>query len=1024
MKRILGISALIGITFGYGSSVKGVEIALVPVGASGAHTIVGDQIILSTGGQRVELEIQISDWGSAVLLQTWQAQIEASSYSSGPIGVLTPAVEACSTSIDCVIAFQNLAALCSLPSTGPPFTLCGPGMQDLTRPDWIHSGLSVISGVDLSTLSYRFGSTPSIPSQGAVDDGSTKYGGVLFIDVPADALGSFVFSLLPAGTFATDTTGQDLPNLVLSSGTIKIPAGACCRGFPKPLCQVTTAETCASLGGSFTADGDCSGVNPCPCTTNPQCNDSDACTTDECDNDGFCQNDLLNPAGQCDDGSTCNANLQDCGDASTCEPNICCDPSTGANDVIDDGLECTDDVCNPDGSVDHNSVAAGTTCGDSSSGECDDPDTCDASGNCGANHAAQSTACGDDSDTDCTDPDMCDGFGACSSNDVADNTACDDGVFCNVGEVCTNGVCGGGGAIDCDDGLPCTTDSCVEGEQRCDNSLDAGTCLIAGVCYADGELNPENDCQECNTTLDTNDWSFRSSGNLCDDGDPCTGTGGDNGFDTCDGAGVCSGATNPDCNDTCGDAVEIFVGTSNFGTNANRGPDDAEASCTEDSNNDVWFFHVSSCTGTLFLSTTGSQFAPSNDPVLNVFDACGGNEIVCDDDSGVDLQAALSFEASVGVTYWIRVAGFEDNVGPVTVNISTVDGCLIDNVCVAPGELNPTNDCEACVVDVSTSSWTPLAEGQTCGDTADDECNALDTCDGAGLCQDNFKPDGTVCPDDGNECTDDECLAGSCDHPNRLIDTPCGDVATDTECDKPDSCDGSGACRDNFLVEGEPCGDPTSTQCNKRDICDGVGFCDDNLEPDETGCADGDSCTANDACQAGVCVGIPDLDAPLVEALGSRFLLVTPQPGAAVAEVSLRITSPDWPCLNKFIQPTGALGNTPVFLTPATWGTILVSGQDIIPGTPYDVVAECGTFVSSIGSDTTWLFADMNNDGRVDFIDIEIITEAFKGLETGVALEVLDVFPCTPDGIIDFLDIQTVVEAFRDFPFPCGEPCQ
>ena len=56
--------------------------------------------------------------------------------------------------------------------------------------------------------------------------------------------------------------------------------------------------------------------------------------------------------------------------------------------------------------------------------------------------------------------------------------------------------------------------------------------------------------------------------------------------------------------------------------------------------------------------------------------------------------------------------------------------------------------------------------GTTCGDVTDDACNNPDTCDGAGACQENYEPVGTSCGDD-----------------------------SDTECDDPDTCDGAGRAR-------------------------------------------------------------------------------------------------------------------------------------------------------------------------------------------------------------------------------------
>lgn len=52
------------------------------------------------------------------------------------------------------------------------------------------------------------------------------------------------------------------------------------------------------------------------------------------------------------------------------------------------------------------------------------------------------------------------------------------------------------------------------------------------------------------------------------------------------------------------------------------------------------------------------------------------------------------------------------------------------------------------------------AEGAACGDTAETQCNAADTCDANGECQENIAFDGMDCSDcDGAQCT---CGAGTC----------------------------------------------------------------------------------------------------------------------------------------------------------------------------------------------------------------------------------------------------------------------
>ena len=60
-------------------------------------------------------------------------------------------------------------------------------------------------------------------------------------------------------------------------------------------------------------------------------------------------------------------------------------------------------------------------------------------------------------------------------------------------------------------------------------------CLINEVCYMDGDRNPQDDCQECDPQLSTTDWSYAGAGTPssdCFDVSPCT-------CDQCDGAGGC-----------------------------------------------------------------------------------------------------------------------------------------------------------------------------------------------------------------------------------------------------------------------------------------------------------------------------------------------------------------------------------------------------------------------------------------------------------------------------------------------------
>lgn len=997
-------------------AVQAAEIELRPISASGTHSIAGNEIFLTGSGQRVFLELYLSDWDPDLKgntkLKIWQVTFDSTGYTSGLGVAIGPAEESCSDPTGCVSAFGT-DAVCAVGCNGgdrdgqtctsdeqcpgnPPgvcgFSSCVALFQDFSRDDWIFVGLSVVTAVAVSTPDFRVGALAL--SASAFDPGTPGYGGTLVLDVPPGAAGTYTIGFIEGrdSTFMTEENdGAITPlNLIVARITVECVIGA-------------------------------------------DCNDNNECTIDSCNADGSCTN---------------LTNFDD--------TQFCCNPATGGLTSLSDSNACTLDVCNPNGSVTHPPEAEFTTCGDTTNTQCDNPDSCDGTGaclnrlepngaSCGSavdtdcdgrdtcngngvcldNIKPAGATCGSQADTECDDPDICNGFGTCLVNTVPNGVPCDDGLFCTADETCTDAVCTSGAPRDCADLLSCTTDTCNDTTDQCDHSLNAGSCLIDNICYAEGDFNPANSCEACTTTQSTIDWTTRSNESLCNDGDACTGTGRpDIGFDTCT-AGVCAGTLDPECNDDCEFPV-VAVEGSTISNNSSTGPDDGEASCQIDSNNDVWFQYTAKCAGTIFLSTTGSIMAPSNDPVLNVFDACpadGGVEIACDDDSGVELQAALTFTVSAGATYLIRVAGFEDNRGSIVLNLRPIDDCLIDGVCFAEDDLNPENACLACIPDLSTTQWSPLLEGSSCGDSEDTECDSPDACDGLGFCEVNHKPDGIECADEvpANECTRNMCNQGLCVHPPEPAGFACGDPS-DTECDNPDICDGGGTCTPDFEDIGFSCGDQTETQCDNPDICDGNNNCLDNPKPNGLACDDLDVCTKEDACQSGSCAGTAIPEAPLVAGLGSRAIVVTPQPPNSPAPVALLLTSPDWTCLSKYIDVDGLLVDTPVFQLPAQWGDIIVQDPDIVPSSTYVVTAECGGFQSPASSGDTWLWGDMNNDGTVSFTDINLIVEAFKSIFT-VPFIVANLAPCDLDDMISFKDIGAVVEAFKQIPFPCAIPC-
>ncbi len=160
----------------------------------------------------------------------------------------------------------------------------------------------------------------------------------------------------------------------------------------------------------------------------------------------------------------------------------------------------------------------------------------------------------------------------------------------------------------------------------------------------------------------------------------------------------------------------------------------------------------------------------------------------------------------------------------------------------------------------------------------------------------------------------------------------------------------------------------------------------------------------------------------MVTGLGAISIDVTPQPPGSPAPVALRVTSPDWPCIDKYIAADGSLVDAPVIQLPDDWGTINVPGPEIVPSSEYVVVAECGIYTSDPGSGETWLWGDHDQSGVVDFRDISLSVDFFTG-DFIAPLAQMDIAPCPPDGVGDFRDIAQTVDAFLELPYPCTLPC-
>ncbi|MCW5900684.1 MAG: T9SS type A sorting domain-containing protein [Flavobacteriales bacterium] len=153
-----------------------------------------------------------------------------------------------------------------------------------------------------------------------------------------------------------------------------------------------------------------------------------------------------------------------------------------------------------------------------------------------------------------------------------------------------------------------------------------------------------------------------------------------NGDETC---ATCPGDCGPcpPANDLCANAIVIGNGVTPFSTVGATGPDVVlSPNCVFNgnaSNLDVWFEYVATCTGDATASTCGDA---SFDTVLSAFDACGGNQLACNDDSDgcASFTSAITFPVVAGQSYWIRVSGFinASGTGNLTMSCQLPPGCV------------------------------------------------------------------------------------------------------------------------------------------------------------------------------------------------------------------------------------------------------------------------------------------------------------------------------------------------------------
>ncbi|MFT5434938.1 MAG: hypothetical protein ACI9OJ_005654, partial [Myxococcota bacterium] len=259
--------------------------------------------------------------------------------------------------------------------------------------------------------------------------------------------------------FVQDTAGLD-QNAIANLVTL----GDSCNTVDDD-CDGTTDEGFEDLGNACGGGATCvtGGIFECSVTqTELECAGAPGTPGDTCDDGDICTH-----SDQCDAGGGCVGTAYGC----------------------DDGLPCTDDVCNGDGTCTFapkpGFCAAGGVCYVDGEGHaanpcvlcdvantqsaltdrpdntvCDDASVCTPSDSCQLGVCTGPVVICDDGD-DCT-IDACDATTGCGVGSVlSGGETCDDSNGCTENTVCSSGgSCAGGDALDCDDGNACTADSC------------------------------------------------------------------------------------------------------------------------------------------------------------------------------------------------------------------------------------------------------------------------------------------------------------------------------------------------------------------------------------------------------------------------------------------------------------------------------------------------------------------------------------------------------------------------------------
>ncbi len=285
-----------------------------------------------------------------------------------------------------------------------------------------------------------------------------------------------------------------------SDGSGICQKGACCTGcFDGGTCQPGTDAKLCGVGGAEKCEN---------------CDDGNPCTEDICGSKG-CEH----PAVEA--GKSCDSDTNLCNGTAKCEGTVC---KTAPAIVCNDGNVCTNDACVP---------ATGLCAYTNNTASCSDGDVCTLEDKCSGGSCKGSGAPNCNDNEECT-TDSCDKTLGCQHKPIAENTACDDGNICSTGDRCVTGKCVATGGLSCDDKNPCTKDACSA--NICGPTPEPnGTACVFDRCHINSECqggactqgtlincDDGNPCTTDSCDAATGCKYVNVEGTSCSDGDLCT----------------------------------------------------------------------------------------------------------------------------------------------------------------------------------------------------------------------------------------------------------------------------------------------------------------------------------------------------------------------------------------------------------------------------------------------------------------------------------------------------------------------